>query len=194
MRIVAIERHRGKYDICRGLTSDIEHCQKRVRRKPLIGAHCDNVSPARSGKTLAKASSARRIVNVYQIDVNISARGNIERMTNARRSVATCNDNLHIVEVLVLDAFECTHRVAGRTLHNKDHRKSRKRATSKQVIHPLDSNNQLPFMVHPGNKRNESPDALHAKNRCCTRLAHTSSILRWLSLLPYSSATSSVGS
>ena len=140
MRIVAVERHRGKHYVCRGITRSINHLGKRLRRKPLVGIHGNNLRSTRSGKPSTQARATRRILDVNQIDVNIPAGGNFERMAHTRSDVATHNDNLQIIEVLVLDALERTHRIAGRTFYHKDHRKSRMRATSNQIIRPLDSN------------------------------------------------------
>ena len=140
MRIVAVERHRGKHYVCRGVTRSINHLGKRLRRKPLVGIHGNNLRSTRCGKASTQARATRRILDVNQIDVNIPARGDFERMTYARRNVATHDDNLQIIEVLVLDTLERAHRIAGRTFYHKDHRKSRMRTTSNQVFRPLDSN------------------------------------------------------
>ena len=88
--------------------------------------------------------------------------GNFERMAHARRNVATNDDNLQVIEVLVLDALERAHRIAGRTLNNKDHRKSRMRTTSNQVFRPLDS--------AKSNRRSWYTRAIKATSRltCCT--------------------------
>ena len=139
MSIVAVERYRWYHHICRGIARDINHLGKRLRSKPLVGMHHNDLRPARGGKAGVEARATRAIFDVNQIDVNIPVCGNFERMAHARRNVATNYDNLQVIEVLVLDTLERTHRIAGRTLNNKDHRKSRMRTTSNQVFRPLDS-------------------------------------------------------
>ena len=162
MSIVAVERCRGNHHVCRSITRNIDHLGKGLWGKPLVGVHGNNLQSTRGGKTGLETCSARRILDVNQIDVNISAGGNLERMAHARRNVATNHDNLQVIEVLVLDALERTHRIAGRTLNNKDHRKSRMRTTSNQVFHPLDS--------AKSNCRSWYTRAIKATSRltCCT--------------------------
>ena len=140
MRIVAVERHHWEHYVCRSVTRSIKHLGKRLRRKPLVGIHGNNLRSTRCGKASTQARSTRRILDVNQIDMNIPAGGNFERMAHTRSDIATHDDNLQIIEVLVLDALERTHRIAGRTFYHKDHRKSRMRTTSNQVFRPLDSN------------------------------------------------------
>ena len=139
MRIVAIERHRGEHNVCRSIARDIDHLGKGLRSKPLIGVHSDDLRATRGSKTGTKTSTALRVLDVNQINMDVPVGSNLKRMAHARRNVATNHDNLQVIEVLVLDTLERTHRIAGRTLNNKDHRKSRMRTTSNQVFRPLDS-------------------------------------------------------
>ena len=140
MCIIAVERHRGEHYVCRSIARDIDHLGKGLRSKPLIGVHSDDLRAARDSKTGTKASAALRVLDVNQINMDVPVGSNLKRMAHTGRSIAANNDNLQIVEVLVLDTLERTHRIAGRTFYHKDHRKSRMRATSNQVIRPLDSN------------------------------------------------------
>ena len=139
MCIIAVERHRGEHYVCRSIARDIDHLGKGLRSKPLIGVHSDDLRAARGSKTGTKTSAALRVLDVNQINMDVPVGSNLKRMAHTGRSIAADNDNLQIVEVLVLDTLERTHRIAGRTFYHKDHRKSRMRATSNQVIRPLDS-------------------------------------------------------
>ena len=151
MCIIAVERHRGEHYVCRSIARDIDHLGKGLRSKPLIGVHSDDLqSRARQQnrhEDKRRASRPRRQSNQYGCPCRQQLRS---EWSHTGRSVAADNDNLQIVEVLVLDTLERTHRIAGRTFYHKDHRKSRMRATSNQVIRPLDSSRiKLSFMVHP---------------------------------------------
>lgn len=87
----------------------------------------------------ARRQAPGTVLNINQINMNISVGSNFERMAHTSYHAAANDDNLQIVEVLVLDALESAHRITGRTLNNQDHRKSRMRTTSNQVFRPLDS-------------------------------------------------------
>ena len=137
--IVAVERNRGEHDVSRSVAGAFDHLRKGLRRKPLIGIHRNDLGAARSREAGTQAGTERWILNINQINMNVSAGGNFERMAHTGYHAAANDDNLQIVEVLVLDTLESTHRIAGRTLNNQDHRKSRMRTTSNQVFRPLDS-------------------------------------------------------
>ena len=162
MCIIAVERHRGEHYVCRSIARDIDHLGKGLRSKPLIGVHSDDLRAARGSKTGTKTSAVLRVLDVNQINMDVPVGSNLKRMAHTGRSIATDNDNLQIVEVLVLDTLERTHRIAGRTFYHKDHRKSRMRATSNQVFHPLDSTKS--------NCRSWYTRAIKATSRltCCT--------------------------
>ena len=113
MSIVAVERCRGNHHVCRSIACNIDHLGKGLRGKPLVGVHGNYLQSTRGGKTGLETCSARRILDVDQIDVNISAGGNLERMAHTRRDIAEYDNNLQIIEVLILDALERAHRIAG---------------------------------------------------------------------------------
>ena len=139
VNIVAIERNRGKHDVSRSVAGALDHLRKGLRRKPLIGIHRNDLGAARSRKAGTQAGARHWVLNINQINMNVSIGSNFERMAHTSYHAAANDDNLQIVEVLVLDALESAHRITGRTLNNQDHRKSRMRTTSNQVFRPLDS-------------------------------------------------------
>ncbi len=77
--------------------------------------HSDDLRAARGSKTGTKTSTALRVLDVNQINMDVPVGSNLKRMAHTGRSIAADNDNLQIVEVLVLDTLERTHRIAGRT-------------------------------------------------------------------------------
>ena len=53
-------------------------CERGLRRKPLIGIHRNDLGAARSRKAGTQAGARHWVLNINQINMNVSAGGNFE--------------------------------------------------------------------------------------------------------------------
>ena len=95
MCIIAVERHRGEHYVCRSIARDIDHLGKGLRSKPLIGVHSDDLRAARGSKTGTKTSAALRVLDVNQINMDVSVGSNFEangahQATTPRQTTTIC--------------------------------------------------------------------------------------------------------
>ena len=64
MRIVAVQRDRGKNDVRRSLAGNFEHLRQGVGGKPLFRPHRDDIRPTGGSKACEQAGILRRFVNI----------------------------------------------------------------------------------------------------------------------------------